>query len=52
VYRVFGLEHVQVSEKDQISRLMRSIQKDEYTDAKAKAAEDGEEASEDKEEEE
>lgn len=30
VYRTFGLEHVQVSERDQINRLLSAITKDEY----------------------
>jgi dynein intermediate chain 4, axonemal len=30
VYRAFGLEHVQVSERDQINRLLSAITKDEY----------------------
>lgn len=36
VYRTIGLEHVQVSEKDQIQRLISSITKDEFGDAGAK----------------
>ena len=36
VYRVNGLEHVQVSEKDQIERLLRAIQKDDFTETKGK----------------
>jgi len=30
VYRTHGLEHVQVSERDQIQRVMSAISKDEY----------------------
>jgi len=30
VYRTHGLEHVQVSERDQIQRVMSAITKDEY----------------------
>lgn len=30
VYRTHGLEHVQVSERDQINRLLSAITKDEY----------------------
>ena len=41
VYRVNGLEHVQVSEKDQINRLLQAIQKDDYTEAKGKKKETG-----------
>jgi hypothetical protein len=46
VYRVNGLEHVQVSEKDQIIHLLSAIQKDDYTtDNKGKKKdEDGETA--------
>lgn len=33
VYRTHGLEHVQVSERDQINRLMSAITKDEYEKA-------------------
>lgn len=48
VYRVNGLEHVQVSEKDQISRLLKAIQKDDFTESKGKKkdeeGEGGEEA--------
>lgn len=36
VYRANGLEHVQVSEKDQINRLLTAIQKDDYTEQKGK----------------
>ena len=36
VYRVNGLEHVQVSEKDQINRLLQAIQKDDFTETKGK----------------
>lgn len=36
VYRVNGLEHVQVSEKDQIQRLLSAIQKDDYSEQKGK----------------
>jgi hypothetical protein len=41
VYRVNGLEHVQVSEKDQINRLLQAIQKDDYTETKGKKKETG-----------
>ena len=41
VYRVNGLEHVQVSEKDQINRLLQAIQKDDYTETKGKKKEGG-----------
>jgi len=40
VYRVNGLEHVQVSEKDQRDRLLQAIQKDDYTETKGKKKED------------
>jgi len=30
VYRTLGLEHVQVSERDQINRLLSAIAKDEF----------------------
>lgn len=33
VYRTHGLEHVQVSERDQIYRLMSAITKDEFENA-------------------
>lgn len=36
VYRVNGLEHVQVSEVDQRNRLLQAIQKDDYTETKGK----------------
>jgi WD40 repeat protein len=36
VYRVNGLEHVQVSEKDQIARLLSAIQKDDFSENKGK----------------
>jgi len=39
VYRVNGLEHVQVSEKDQINRLLQAIQKDDFTETKGKKKE-------------
>ncbi len=42
VYRTFGLEHVQVSEQDQITRLMQAIQKDDFvSEAKPKKEDDG-----------
>lgn len=46
VYRVNGLEHVQVSERDQKSRLLTAIQKDDFTETKGKKkdGEDGEKA--------
>lgn len=31
VYRINGLEHVQVSTQDQIQRLLSAIQKDDFT---------------------
>lgn len=44
VYRINGLEHVQVSEKDQINRLLQAIQKDDFTETKGKKKdEEGEE---------
>ncbi len=44
VYRANGLEHVQVSEKDQKSRLLAAIQKDDFTETKGKKKdEEGEE---------
>ena len=39
VYRVNGLEHVQVSYQDQINRLLQAIQKDDYTETKGKKKE-------------
>lgn len=30
VYRTFGLEHVQVSEQDQVNRILSSIKKDDF----------------------
>lgn len=39
VYRVNGLEHVQVSERDQINRLLAAIQKDDFTETKGKKKE-------------
>ncbi len=40
VYRTLGLEHVQVSERDQIDRLLGAITKDEFN-ASAKAKHEG-----------
>ena len=42
VYRTMNLEHVQVSERDQIERLLGAIQKDEFEEKKTskKPAED------------
>jgi hypothetical protein len=41
VYRVNGLEHVQVSEKDQINRLLAAIQKDDFSnDTKGKKSDE------------
>lgn len=34
VYRIFGLQHVQVSEKDQINRLLTAIKKDDFSESK------------------
>lgn len=44
VYRTVGLEHVQVSERDQIHRLLSSITKDEFGAAESKGKKDEEEA--------
>jgi len=39
VYRTIGLEHVQVSERDQINRLLSAITKDEYESSNQKSEE-------------
>lgn len=44
VYRTFNLEHVQVSEKDQIHRLLSAITKDEFGEQSAKGKKTEEEA--------
>lgn len=36
VYRIVGLEHVQVSEQAQIQRLLSAITKDEFTEQNTK----------------
>lgn len=43
VYRIKGLEHVQVSERDQINRLLRAIQKDDFTSESKNKQIEGEE---------
>lgn len=40
VYRTFGLEHVQVSERDQINRLLGAITKDEFESGKGPEGEE------------
>jgi hypothetical protein len=44
VYRLIGLEHVQVSDEAQIQRIMLAIQKDDFNDAKAEKKEEEVEA--------